>query len=464
MEQPYHADLDQLSAEELRDLKDYRLRYTVEHAYEESPFYREVMDKAGVSPDDINGVDDIDKLPIVSSQDIRDNQPPAVAEHRFRNDDADVRRRFHTSGTTGAPKVVYKSYDEVDRIYDDVRRGHEHFGLTGDETVVDYFPMVGLNMSGFGTEGGMAELGVETIPIHDTPYPAEKEAQILDSEEPDVITGLASHIDSKGMAFREEGYDPAAWGVDSVIVAGEPVTDTRKEHIGDIYDADVYEYLGSTEAGAFAYECVDGPGLHVLGDSIHVEVVDPETEEQLPAGEEGSLVVTNLLHPGEESAMPFIRYRIGDLVTTYDADGGCDCVIGGGKRITAPKREGGSFIVGAVNLDPLFFEETIYDHDDLESTITDYQLQLGYEEETGQDVLDVVIESNDEQYVGQTAEQVSQDMEVETAADEIGQMLLDRNAHLNNTVDTADAVQVNVTVTDAVDVGQGKPERVVDTR
>lgn len=277
---PETINPDALTHSELIELKQTRLQYTIEYAYEHSPYYRDVMNARGLTPAEFETTDDLTKFPITTPSDIRANQPPATDDYRFLNPEAKTRRQFYTSGTTGEPKSVFRSYDEMARIYENVRRGHEHFGITEDDLAVDYFPFVGLNMSLFGTEGGMEALGIETLPISNTQFPVDHEAALLLSRKPTVLMGLASYIDSKGMQFINAGHDPTEFGVEKVICAGEPVSESRKAHLGSIYDAEVYDYLGSTEGGAFAFECLDGEGLHVLDDAVHIEVVDPDTVTQ----------------------------------------------------------------------------------------------------------------------------------------------------------------------------------------
>lgn len=454
----------------MTDTKQERVRYTVTHAYEHSPFYRERMDAHGIAPEDIEDVDDLSRLPIVDKEDILANQPPATEEYRLRNPDADVRRPFNTSGTTGDPKTIFKSYDEVDAVYDDVRRGHEHFGMTPDDTVINYFPFVGLNVSGFGTEGGMERLGAETVPLSNTPYPVDVEAELLQRHRPEdgnyVMMGLASHIDAKGMQFQEEGYSLDQFDIDMILLAGEPVTEARKEHIAALYDADVYEYLGSTEGGAFAYDCLEGDGLHVLDDRVHVEVVDSDTGEALPHGEEGSLLITNLLAPGEESGMPLLRYALGDLVTAYDEGNGCDCMLSGHPRISTPRRDSNGFILGAVNLEPSYFEERIYAEDALAGAVTDYQLQVDYNPALGKDVLEVQVATNGDGHTGLVAEDVglTVDGSRDNPAAELGRTFLEDNPHLTDTVDTVGAARIDVRFVDAIEHGPGKPERLIDAR
>lgn len=463
----YDVNPDDMSHEELQELKDERLQYTVEYAWENSEFYREQMEEAGVTPDDIDGIDDIGKLPVVEADQVRENQPPRDDEYRLAVDDADVRRPFSTSGSTGEPKVFFKSYDEMDRIYDDLKRGFEHFGLSEDSVFVNYLPFVGLNPSNFYSEGGMEEIGLETVPISNTDYPPEYEHMFIDEyvdgdEDVVAVNGLASHIDAKGRKFKEEGFDPAELGIDLISLSGEPVTESRKESIAEMYDAEVVEFLGSTENGGFAYEALDDEGLRVLDESVHVEVVD-EDGEQVPDGEEGNLLVTNLLHPDEESAMPLVRYNIGDRtrVLARDEEDGI-----GSMRIEAPHRQGWEFVFGAVNLDIEYFEDTIYDLDELDDAVGEYQLRLDYNEESGREGLEVVVESRNPELAGQEVEDAEYVEEPDDVAEKLTKELLDGHSHFRDTVDNVDAARLDVSVVDAgsLELGKGKPDRLRDER
>lgn len=466
----YDFDPDSLDEDEVRDLKEERLQYTVEYAWNHSPFYRERMEEAGVHPDDITDFEDLEELPVVSSEDIQQNQPPVTSEYRLKSQDPDldVWRPFNTSGSTGNPKTVFYSFDEEERMYDDVRRGLEHFGVEEGDKAVNYFPFIGLNVSCIGNQGGMKNLNMETVPISNTPLPPDTEAGLLQSHRPDsdeqqyVMLGLPSHIDSKGRELQQTGTDPAMFDIDTIVLAGEPVSESRKEHISETYDADVFEFLGSTESGASAYECTERSGnLHLIEDSVHHEILDPDTHEPADEGDEGELVVTNLLHPGEESGMPLIRYNLGDLVTYQEPDGSCDCAMGGGRLIETPKRDSWSFVFGAVNLDPLYFEDNIFDHPELEDTVEEYQLELDYDTETGQDVLDIKLET-EETRTGYDDVQWTEEPQDEL--EELGNMLLDGHSHLRDTVDTVDAARMNIVPVDEIELGKGKPNRILDNR
>lgn len=464
----------ELSDEEFQALRDVRAAYTVRHAYENTEFYREHLEEHGVNPYQIESVEDLENVPTIDGDDILANQPPASDSFRLENPNAQTRRILNTSGTTGNPKEFKKSYDEMENWDNDIEHWLNEYGLGEGDKFVNYFPFVGLNASGIGIESGIEEAGGTSIPITNTPYPPEVEAnklRVYNPEEEDTnyaMLGLASHIDSKGKKFEKAGFNPEEFGLDVIMLAGEPVSESRKENISETFDAEVYEFLGSTEAGAFAYECLhDSKRLHVLDHRTNVEILDPETEEFVDEREEGSLTITNLLHPGEESSMPLINYDLGDFTTEYES--GSSCENAGLMDIKPPRRDSWDFIFGAVNLDPTFFEDNIYDHPELSDVAEDYQVRVDYDGENGQDAMDIVIASQEEDLVGQTASFRSREGRVQVDGDEdsiaadVGQDFLDGHSHLEDTVSVG-AAKFDVEIVDDIEMEPGKPQRLLDRR
>lgn len=381
--QPQQGPVDthptELSGSELEELKRDRLQYTVEYAYEHSPFYRELMDENDVEPADIQTFEDLTQLPVVTGDDIIANQPPQTDTFRFKIEDAQTRRPYHSSGTGGQPKTVFRSYGQEERIQRDAARGYKHFGTSEGDVAVNLFPFVGLNPSCSGVERGLAAIGCETLPISNTPYPPERLGELLQRHNPDEIHGLPSHLDTKGRQLREAGYDPAELGLDRVVTTGEPVSENRKNHLKQVFETNVYDYLGATEMGSPAFECLETDRFHVLDESVHVEIVD-STGESVQAGKEGRLVMTHLIPIGEESSMPLIRYDLGDKTAKYEDNGDCDCSLSGGSLIDPPRREDDHFTVGAVTITPYAFGEEIYSHPTLKEISNEYRITLRYDE------------------------------------------------------------------------------------
>lgn len=465
---------EDLSQEELEALKDVRAAYTVRHAYENTDFYRELFDDNGIDPYEIEGVEDLDQLPVIDGDDILENQPPATRGFRFENTDAQVRRVLNSSGSTDQPKEFKKSFDEMDRIAEDAARWLDEYGAGEGDWVVNYFPFVGLNASGIEMEGAIEEAGSASAPITNTPYPVEVEANKLKMYSPEgednnyVMAGLASHIDAKGKEFEREGFDPEEFGVDLILLSGEPVSDARKDNIAETYGAEVYEFLGTSESGGFAFECRDeSDRLHVFDDSVLARILDPETGEEVPEDKEGSLNITNLLHPGEESAMPLISYDVGDW-TTESESGYCSCDNDVGTDIRPPHREGWKFTAGAVNLEPTSLGDEVYDHPELKDLAQDYQVVVDYDEEKGQDSLQIKVDVLDDEIRGSAAVltqeegRVVADSQNNEILEDLGRQILESREKLRDTVSMGGA-RLELEATE-IDDGKGKTQRLIDKR
>lgn len=163
--------------------------------------------------------------------------------------------------------------------------------------------------------------------------------------------------------------------------------------------------------------------------------------------------------------MPMLRYRIGDRVAIVH-DEACECDLGSELKITTPIREHSSFVLAAVNIDPLPFEETIYAHPEVGDTVTDYQLRLIYDPTTGRDVLTVLIASSDSRYVGAKAHAVTSDTSAENLAVELGHQFIEANEarHFSTVINEFQSAEFNVQIRNDIEVGSKKPVRVVDTR
>ncbi len=456
------ADPDELTKEEYERMKEEKLQYTLDFVYNNNPFYREMMDEEGYVPEDFKTFEDLKKLPVINSETIKNNQPPKAEKNKLYTPGTDVRRPYQTSGTSGNPKTILKSYDELENIYEEAKRGFELYEISEDDVFVNYFPFVALNPSGDYGEGLIDKLGATSVPISNTPYPPKIEYSMLKQFNPDVIMGLASHVDAKGRIFKEIGANPQELGVNVISLAGEPVTESRKKHISETFGAEVYDFLATTESGGFAYQCKENESLyHVLDNFVHVEIIG-EDKERLEEGEEGHLAVTNLLNPGEESAMPLLRYDLKDIVSEYNTDvRDCGCDINSSISISSPKREAWEFIVGAVNLNAKFVEDKIYNHDDIGEVTKGYQVKLDYEEDEG-DIMNVLVETNEENLLKEKAE-VTEKKSPENKAEEIAQSLLEHQ-QLRDTVENMKSSKIKVNFVRDIEMPKGKPQRVKDLR
>ncbi|WP_458188230.1 phenylacetate--CoA ligase PaaK [Haladaptatus sp. NG-WS-4] len=359
---PY-SDTEIASRDELQALQDERLSETVARVYENVPYYRNVLDEAGVSPDDIDGVDDISKLPFTTKEDFRDEYPDGL----FAVPHEDVRRIHASSGTTGKPKIV--SYTEGDLgvwrdvmarslVAADVEPGH----------VVQNAYGYGLFTGGLGFHDGVEELGACVIPVGGGN--TARQIDMLQDLESDVLACTPSYCLYLAEAAEERGIDPRDLPLSTVVIGAEPFTDPMREEIEEALDVTAVDVYGLSEiiGPGVSIECAEvQEGLHVWEDHFYPEIVDPDTGEVLPEGEEGELVLTSLT----KEALPVLRYRTGDMTSlNYET---CGCGRTAVRMDNVTGRTDDLLIVRGVNVYPSQIEEVMVD---LENVAPHYRIDL----------------------------------------------------------------------------------------
>jgi len=310
-----YQDAETLERERLREVQDERLRETVAHAYENVEFYRERLDEAGVAPGDVDGVDDVERLPFTRKEDFRDQYPDGL----FAVPDEDVRRVHASSGTTGKPKVVAYTDDDLQTWYDVMARSLSAAGVEPGDTVQNAYGY-GLFTGGLGFHDGIEELGATVVPTGggDT----AKQLEMLQDLESDAMGCTPSYCLYLAEFAEERGVDPHDLPLDTVVIGAEPFTDPMRDAIEEALGVNAIDIYGLSEiiGPGVSVECVEAQeGLHVWEDHFYPEIVDPDTGEPLGPGEEGELVLTTLT----KEALPVLRYRTGDITRLYEEP--CEC-------------------------------------------------------------------------------------------------------------------------------------------
>ncbi|MEM7280327.1 MAG: phenylacetate--CoA ligase PaaK [Pseudomonadota bacterium] len=297
--------LGPVSSQELRVLQAERLQWSVQHAYDNVPFYREGFDEHGVNPQDITELSDLAKLPFTTKQDLRDNYPFGM----FAVPREQVVRVHASSGTTGKPTVVGYTRDDIDVWATVVARAiHAAGGNPGDICHVAYG--YGLFTGGLGAHYGAEKLGCTVIPM--SGGQTEKQVQLIQDFKPKIIMVTPSYFLNILDVMEQQGIDPKATSLKIGIFGAEPWTNEMRTAIetrADIQAVDIYglsEVMGPGVAQEYA-STKDGPTI--FEDHFYPEIVHPETGEVLKDGEQGELVFTSL----SKQAMPVIRYRTRDL-------------------------------------------------------------------------------------------------------------------------------------------------------
>jgi len=349
------SNVETADRESIRELQDERLRETVEHAYENVDFYRRALDEADVTPADIDGVDDITALPMTTKEDFRDEYPDGL----FAVDDDEVRRLHASSGTTGKPKIVGYTQNDLDVWSEVVARSLAAAGVSPGDTVQNAYGY-GLFTGGLGVHNGVEELGASVIPIGGGQ--TQRQIELLQDLESDALTCTPSYALYLAETAEEHGVDIRDLPISTVIFGAEPCTDSMREEIEerlDITGVDIYG-LSEVMGPGISNECHEAQdGLHIWEDHFYPEVVDPETGEPLPEGEEGELVLTSLTKEG----LPVLRYRTGDLTTlTYDE---CECGRTLVRMDNVTGRADDLLIVRGVNLYPSEIEDVVLEFDEV---------------------------------------------------------------------------------------------------
>lgn len=307
---PRKEDLDPIenaSRDEIGALQLERLKWSLGHAYENSPHYRKKFDDHGVHPDDLKSLADLAKFPFTVKSDLRDTYPFGM----FAVPQNKLIRVHASSGTTGKPTVVGYTQGDIDRWADLVARSLRASGVRpGDMVHVAYG--YGLFTGGLGAHYGAERLGCTVVPI--SGGMTERQVTLINDFKPRVIMVTPSYMLSILDEFRRQGRDPRESSLQVGVFGAEPWTNAMREEIEQVFDMHAVDIYGLSEimGPGVANECVETKdGLHIWEDHFYPEIINPETLEPVEDGEEGELVFTTLTKEG----LPMIRYRTKDLTT-----------------------------------------------------------------------------------------------------------------------------------------------------
>ncbi|WP_316575057.1 phenylacetate--CoA ligase PaaK [Nocardia canadensis] len=335
------ADRDLISALQLD-----RLRWSLHHAYNSVPHYRAAFDAAGVHPSDLRELSDLSHFPFTSKAELRANYPFGM----FAVPRDQVSRIHASSGTTGRPTVVGYTRRDLDNWADLIARSLRAAGVNpGDMVHVAYG--YGLFTGGLGAHYGAERLGCTVVPM--SGGMTDRQIQVIQDFRPDAIMVTPSYMLTMLDAMIEQGIDPVATSLRTGIFGAEPWTESMRGELEQKLGVEAVDIYGLSEimGPGVAMECVETKdGLHIWEDHFYPEVIDPETGDVLPDGEEGELVFTSLT----KEAFPVIRYRTRDLTRLLP---GTARTMRRMQRITG--RSDDMIILRGVNLFPSQIEELI---------------------------------------------------------------------------------------------------------
>ena len=428
---PNKTDLDPIeiaSRDEIQALQTKRLRETVSHAYQNSPVYRARFDEVGLKPDDIRELSDLSKIPFTVKKDLRDNYPFGM----FAVPREKLVRVHASSGTTGKPTVVGYTKNDIDVWAEVVARSiRASGGRPGNMVHVAYG--YGLFTGGLGAHYGAEKLGCTVVPV--SGGMTERQVTLIQDFRPEVIMVTPSYALSILDAFREAGLDPRDTSLDVGIFGAEPWTNAMREEIEEAFDMHAVDIYGLSEVmgPGVANECVETKdGLHIWEDHFYPEIIDPETGEVLPDGEQGELVFTSLT----KEAFPILRYRTRDLTRLLP---GTARSMRRMEKVTG--RSDDMMIVRGVNVFPMQIEEQILR---CEGLAPHYQVVLS--RDGRMDQMKILCEA--------TSAAASADARLASAKD--------LSAHVKNVIGISASVDVGEP--GAVERSAGKARRIIDNR
>ncbi len=344
----WNPNIECMPLEDLKALQYRELKTLVNNLYSFNQFYHDRMRAQNVHPDDINCLEDISKLPFMYKQDLRDNYPTKM----FNVPNNQIVRYHVSSGTTGKPTLV--GYTENDLAYwtEALARSLTSIGIGRDDTLqVSYG--YGLFTGGLGLHYGAEKVGATVLPTGTGS--TERQIELMMDLGVTAIACTPSYLIHLGDVAKKMGVDIRRdTKLRKAVLGAEPWSESMRQHIEESMGIKAYDIYGTSEqAGPMFTECEERKGIHIAGDIMYVEIIDPETGESLGPGQKGEMVVTML----KKEAMPMIRYRIKDVTTLMEDECECGRTSPRISRITG--RTDDMLIIRGINVFPSQIEYTL---------------------------------------------------------------------------------------------------------
>ena len=306
----YNEDIETLPLDQLRKLQDERLVKLVHRLYTQIPFYKKLFDEKGIQPTSIKGVGDLHRLPFTHKEDLRDHYPFGLLAVPMK----EVVRIHASSGTTGKPTVVAYSRKDL-QIFDEVvARSLVCAGARPGMKLHNAYGY-GLFTGGLGMHGGATQLGMAVIPV--SGGMTDRQLLILQDFKPEVICCTPSYAQTLAEECLKRNIDVEELAVKYAILGAEPWTETIRSQVEQGLKVEATNIYGLSEiiGPGVSQEAVEekGSGSYIWEDHFFPEVVDKDSGEPLPYGQEGVLVFTTLT----KEAQPLLRYWTNDICSIY---------------------------------------------------------------------------------------------------------------------------------------------------
>jgi len=428
----WNENIECMDRDTLRKIQDIRLKKMVDYVYHNTPFYRKKMQEMNLTPDDINGIDDITKLPFTTKLDLRDNYPFGLCAVPM----SQIVRIHASSGTTGRPTVVLYTRKDLSVWAECISRAFTAYGA-GTKDIFQISYGYGLFTGGLGAHQGAENIGASVIPM--SSGNTTKQIQLMHDFGTTVLCCTPSFSLYLAEAIKESGLPRDEFKLRVGAFGAEPWTENMRHEIEQNLGIKAYDIYGLSEIAGpgVGFECECQNGTHLNEDHYYPEIIDPNTLEPVEPGETGELVFTHLTKEG----MPLLRYRTRDLTALHY--GKCDC----GRTLVRMDRILGRsddmLIIRGVNVFPTQIESVILEMKEFEPH---FLLTVGRENNT--DTMELKVEVREDCY--------SDEINVMTA---LKKKLVDR---LRSVLGLA--VSVKLVEPRSIERSVGKARRVIDNR
>jgi len=423
---------DYLPADQLHSLQLHRLKVIVKRAYENVELFHQRMEKQSLTPEAVESLEDIAKLPFTVKTDLRDNYPFGL----FASPMGEVVRLHASSGTTGKPIVVAYTQGDIDVWTSSMVRTFAACGLRRGDIIQNSYGY-GLFTGGLGAHYGAEALGATVIPT--SGGNTERQIMVLKDFGSTAICCTPSYFLHLTERAGEMGINLRDLPIRAGIFGAEPWTEAMRARIQEDNGIKAYDIYGLSEiiGPGVAIECAAQAGLHVFEDHFYPEIIDPETGDVLPEGQEGELVFTTL----SKQAMPMIRYRTRDITRIITEPCECGRTIRRIKRVAA--RSDDMLIIRGVNVFPSQIEVALLS---VEGTLPHYQIVVTREQDLDQ--MEVQVEVTKEIF-----------------SDKVGSLEA-LQKELGHAIETTLGIRAKVSLVEpqTIQRSEGKAKRVIDKR
>jgi phenylacetate-CoA ligase len=345
----FNEEFETLPRAALEALQLKRLQNTLERVYANVPFYRETFDRAGIRPDAVKGLPDLQSLPFTTKQNMRDSYPYAL----FAAPMEEIVRIHASSGTTGKPTVVGYTKRDIETWADLMARTLVTASAHRGDIIHNAYGY-GLFTGGLGAHYGAERLGASVIPI--SGGNTKRQLMIMQDFGSTVLTCTPSYSLFMAEEARAEGIDFRNLKLRVGIFGAEPWSEAMREEIEEALNLTALDIYGLSEimGPGVAQECYEGKcGLHIWEDHFIPEIINPDTGEVLPEGERGELVITTITKQG----IPLIRYRTRDITSiSYEP---CVCGRTHARIARMSGRSDDMLIIRGVNVFPSQIESIL---------------------------------------------------------------------------------------------------------